>query len=261
MSMLHENRLTEIFRNPRKKLSIYLTAGYPKLQDTVPLLEILQNSEIDFVEIGIPFSDSIMDGPVILHSHQVALDNGMTIDVLFDQLAKIRDHISIPIVLMGSMNPVYQYGFEKFCQQCGKIGIDGLLLPDLPLMEFKKHYSTFYRQNNLASVFMISPQTSEERLEQIDEATEGFLYAVSSSSTTGASNKMEDSQTYFEQLQARNFRNPVVVGFNIKTREDASFVNQYVDGVIVGSAFIQALEGGFEQERIVEFITGLKGCR
>ncbi len=139
MSLLNENRLSQIFKSPGRKLSIYLTAGYPKLNDTVPLLGILQNSGIDFVEIGIPFSDSIMDGPVILNSHQVALDNGMTLDVLFDQLAAVRAHISIPIVLMGSMNPVYQYGFDRFCRQCKKVGVDGLLLPDLPITEFKKH--------------------------------------------------------------------------------------------------------------------------
>lgn len=258
MSLLNENRLSQIFRSPGRKLSIYLTAGYPKLNDTVPLLGILQNSGIDFVEIGIPFSDSIMDGPVILNSHQVGLDNGMTLDVLFDQLAAVRAHISIPIVLMGSMNPVYQYGFDRFCRQCKKVGVDGLLLPDLPITEFKKHYSDFYRENNLAPVFMISPQTSNARLAEIDEVTEGFLYAVSSSSTTGASSKMEDSQAYFEQLQNQNFRNPVVIGFNIKTREDISFVSQYADGVIVGSAFIQELEGGFDPDKITGFIAGLK---
>lgn len=258
MNLSNENRLARIFRKPGKKLSIYFTAGYPKHSDTVPLLEILQKSAIDFVEIGIPFSDSIMDGPVILNSHQVALENGMTIDVLFAQLAAIREHISIPIILMGSMNPVYQYGFDKFCRQCSRIGIDGLLLPDLPVLEFKKHYRGMYRENNLAPVFMISPQTSEQRLSEIDAVTEGFLYAVSSSSTTGASAQMEDSLTYFQQLKNRHFRNPVVVGFNVKNKTDIALVHQYVEGVIVGSSFVQELVGGIDPEKIVRFIAGLK---
>lgn len=258
MSLSNKNRLACVFNKPGKKLSIYLTAGYPKLADTVPLLEILQKSEIDFVEIGIPFSDSIMDGPIILNSHQAALKNGMTIDILFEQLTAIRERISMPIILMGSMNPVYQYGFDQFCRKCSNVGIDGLLFPDLPVLEFKKHYRAMYRENNLAPIFMISPHTLEQRLAEIDEVAEGFLYAVSSNSTTGASTKIEDSLAYFQQLKNRNFRNPVVVGFNVKNKKDVSFVHPYVDGVIVGSSFIRELDPVIDPGKIARFIADLK---
>ena len=258
MNLKIENRLNDIFRKPEGKLSIYITAGYPKLDDTVMLLEVLQDSGVDFIEIGVPFSDSIMDGPVILKSHETALANGMTIEILFEQLEKIREKVSIPLVLMGSMNPVYQYGFEKFCQQCRKVGIDGLLLPDLPLTDFKKEYQSFYEENNLASVFMISPHTNSERLHEIDEAGKGFLYAVSSNSTTGGISNIEDSKSYFKRLKSKEFKNPVIVGFNINTNNDVRFVNQYTSGAIVGSAFIKIIEQEINEEEINAFIKNLR---
>jgi len=257
MNQLTENRLNNIFKNRKKKISIYLTAGYPNLADTIDLIAILEKAGVDFIEIGIPFSDSVMDGPVILNSHKIALENGMTPEILFDQLAIIRERITIPLILMGSMNPVYQFGFERFCQRCSRAGVDGLLLPDLPLSDFKLHYQNYYRLNNLAPIFMVTPQTSPERLTAIDAAGEGFLYAVSSSSTTGSSNKMADSSDYFEKLKSLNLKNPVAVGFNINTKNDVEFVHGYTDAAIIGSAFIREIEKGIDEKRIREFIDGL----
>lgn len=257
MTIFKENRLKTIFKNPEKKVSIYFTAGYPALSDTAPILELLAISKVDFVEIGIPFSDSVMDGEVILESHKVALENGMTIDILFDQIEKIREKVSIPIVLMGSMNPVYQYGFEKFCQRCNEVGVDGLLLPDLPLDDYEKYYRDWYKQNNLAPIFMISPQTSEERMKRIDALGEGFLYALSGNSTTGSSGEMGKSSDYLEKLASHKFTNPVVLGFNIKTKTDIRFAHQFADGAIVGSAFVKILKDGFDTKRVEDFLEEL----
>lgn len=253
-----ENRLTELFANRTGKLSIYITAGYPTLDALPTLLEILQEAQVDFVEIGIPFSDSVMDGPTIVKSHETALNNGMTVDLLLSQISKARATVSLPIVIMGSMNLVYQYGFEKFCDACGQLKIDGLLLPDLPLTDFKREYQLFYKKNKLAPVFMVTPETTESRFSQIDAVTEGFLYAVSSSSTTGASRSVKDSQAYFERLFQTESKNPVVVGFNIKTKEDIDFVGQYASGAIIGSAFIKILENGIDKKRIFQFIAQLR---
>ena len=258
MNNLTENRLSKVFKNNKKKISIYLTAGYPNLTDTVKILEILEKAGVDFVEIGIPFSDSVMDGPVILNSHKKALENGMTLDILFEQLERIREDVSIPIVLMGSMNPVYQYGFKNFCKRCAEVGVDGLLLPDLPLSDFNQYYQDLYRQNKLAPIFMISPKTSSARLAAIDEAGAGFLYAVSSSSTTGSSTKMADNIGYFERLRNLKLKNPVAVGFNINTKPDVRIVHQYADAAIIGSAFVKEIEYKIDEDRINSFIDGLR---
>ena len=257
MTIFKENRLKTIFDNPEKKVSIYFTAGYPALTDTEELLKLLAVSKVDFVEIGIPFSDSAMDGEVILESHKVALENGMTIGILFDQLQKIREQIAIPIVLMGSMNPVYQYGFENFCRRCHEVGVDGLLLPDLPLDDYEKYYRTWYQQNNLAPIFMISPQTSDERMKRIDALGEGFLYALSGNSTTGSSGEIEKKSGYLEKLSSQKFSKPVVLGFNIKTKADIRFAHQFAAGAIVGSAFVKTLKGGFDKERTRHFLEQL----
>ncbi|MBE9462609.1 tryptophan synthase subunit alpha [Dyadobacter subterraneus] len=258
MTTFKENRLKTIFQIAQKKVSIYFTAGYPALSDTAPILELLASEKIDFVEIGIPFSDSVMDGDVILDSHKVALENGMTLDILFHQLEKVRDLISIPIVLMGSMNPVYQYGFERFCQRCNEAGVDGLLLPDLPLDDYEKYYRVWYQQNNIAPIFMISPQTSDERLSRIDNLGEGFLYALSGNSTTGGPGVIRDNSNYLQKLANRKFINPVVLGFNIKTKDDIRFANQFADGAIVGSAFVKTLKGGFDRKRSKQFLEELR---
>ncbi|GLU53952.1 tryptophan synthase alpha chain [Dyadobacter frigoris] len=257
MKIFEENRLKTIFHSPEKKVSIYFTAGYPALIDTVKILKLLAESKVDFVEIGIPFSDSVMDGEVILDSHKVALENGMTIEILFDQLEKIREQVSIPIVLMGSMNPVYQYGFEKFCRRCNEVGVNGLLLPDLPLDDYENYYRVWYQQNDLAPIFMISPQTNDERIKRIDMLGEGFLYALSGNSTTGGSSEIGKSSDYLKKLLNHKFINPVVLGFNIKTKADIKFANQFADGAIVGSAFVKTLKGGFDKERIVHFLEEL----
>ncbi|MCF0058783.1 tryptophan synthase subunit alpha [Dyadobacter sp. CY356] len=257
METFKKNRLKTIFKSPEKKVSIYFTAGYPALTDTLDLLSLLAESKVDFVEIGIPFSDSVMDGEVILESHKVALENGMTIEILFDQIQKIRAQVSIPVVLMGSMNPVYQYGFEKFCQRCHEAGVDGLLLPDLPLDEYEKYYRVWYQQNDLAPIFMISPQTNGDRMKRIDELGEGFLYALSGNSTTGSTSEIGDNSEYLQRLSNHKFINPVVLGFNIKTKDDILFANQFADGAIVGSAFVKTLKGGFNKERTKHFLEQL----
>ena len=253
-----QSRIPAIFKNNNKKISIYLTAGYPKLGDTGHLIEMLADAGVDFIEIGIPFSDSVMDGPVILNSHKIALENGMTPEILFDQLGRVREKVSVPIILMGSMNPVYQFGFEDFCRRCSQAGVDGLLLPDLPVLDFTLHYQKYYQEHHLAPIFMISPCTSPERLKTIDDAGEGFLYAVSGNATTGSSTRISDSIGYLDNLKNAGLKNPVAVGFNINTKADVRLVHQYADAAIIGSAFIRLIENGAVENSIRTFVSDLR---
>ena len=239
------NRIEELFKNNKQNiLNIYFTAGFPELKDTLPILQALQNSGTDIVEIGMPYSDPVADGETIQGSNQKALENGMSVKVLFEQLAGFRNHgITVPVVLMGYFNPVYQYGVEEFCKKSSEVGIDGLILPDLPLDEFNDHYREIFEKYGLLNIFLITPQTSEDRIRKIDGISKGFIYMVSSASVTGAvtgvSHNMEE---YFERVNAMNLKNPRLIGFGIKDKETFAQAAKSASGAIIGSQFVRVLE-------------------
>ncbi|MEZ4881629.1 MAG: tryptophan synthase subunit alpha [Flavobacteriaceae bacterium] len=236
------NRIQNKLLENKKLLSIYFTAGYPKLEDTVEILQQLENSGVDMVEIGMPFSDPLADGPTIQASSQLALKNGMTTDLLFRQLKGIRKKVSIPLIIMGYFNPVLQFGVENFCKKCAEVGIDGLILPDLPLAEYEEHYAGIFKKYNLINIFLITPQTSEERIRKIDTASEGFIYMVSSASVTGSSSGFGDEQeSYFKRIEALQLKNPQIVGFGINNSKIFQQATKYAKGAIIGSAFIKVL--------------------
>jgi tryptophan synthase alpha chain len=237
------NRIDQKFQENKKLLSIYFSAGHPSLEDTVPILKKLQAAGVDMVEIGLPFSDPLADGPTIQQSSTKALCNGMTTEKLFSQLENIRDHINIPLVLMGYLNPMMQYGIEKFCQRCEAIGIDGLIIPDLPVDVYHEDYKDLFDQHGLYNMFLITPQTPEERIRYIDEVSNGFIYMVSSASVTGAKSTFGTTQTdYFQRIAAMGLNTPTVVGFGISNAETYDAATTHSKGAIIGSAFIQFLE-------------------
>jgi len=240
-----KNRINQLFQDKKENiLSVYFTAGYPKLEDTVPVIEKLVANGVNLIEIGMPFSDPVADGPVIQQSSLVALQNGMTIKMLFEQLAGIRDKVNIPLILMGYLNPVIQFGVEEFCQKCAETGIDGLILPDLPLNEYQENYKDLFEKYNLHNILLITPQTSEKRLKEIDHASNGFIYMVSSSSTTGAKNSVSDFHVdYFERINQAELKNPRLIGFGISNKETFDNACKYAQGAIIGSAFVKALGG------------------
>jgi tryptophan synthase alpha chain len=238
-----KNRITELFASKKKDiLNVYFTAGFPKLNDTVAIARALEESGADIIEIGIPFSDPVADGPTIQASNKVALDNGMTLKLLLQQVKELRKSVKVPIILMGYINPVMQYGVEKFAREASAIGIDGLILPDLPLKEFEEQYKELFESLNLCNTFLVSPTTSEDRIRRIDAATEGFIYAVSASSITGAKGDFTDEQVnYFDKLQKMKLKNPFLIGFGISNQSAFSKASMYSSGAIVGSAFINLL--------------------
>ena len=236
------NRIQNKLLENKKLLSIYFTAGYPKLDDTVEILQQMENSGVDMVEIGIPFSDPLADGPTIQASSQAALKNGMTTELLFQQLKDIRKKVSIPLIIMGYFNPVLQFGVENFCRKCAEIGIDGLILPDLPLAEYEEHYAEIFKKYGLLNIFLITPQTSEERIRKIDAASGGFIYMVSSASVTGSSSGFGGEQeVYFKRIEALQLKNPQIVGFGINNLETFQQATNHTKGAIIGSAFIKML--------------------
>ena len=236
------NRISHKLQENKKLLSIYFTAGYPQLDDTKTILEQLEKSGVDLVEIGLPFSDPLADGPTIQASSTQALQNGMTTKKLFEQLEDIRKTVSIPLIIMGYFNPMLQYGIEKFCKKCAEIGIDGLIIPDLPLEVYTKEYQAIFQQYGLQNIFLITPQTSEKRIRQIDEASEGFIYMVSSASITGAKNSFGDAQqAYFERIDQMKLQHPQIVGFGISNADTFDKATQFAKGAIIGSAFIKHL--------------------
>ena len=224
-----------------KKLNIYFTAGVPKLEDTGIIAKLIQDSGADMMEIGIPYSDPVADGPTIQDAHILALKNGMTIAKLFEQLAEIKNTVTIPKVLMGYINPVLQFGFEKFCQKCQEVGIYGLILPDLPPIEFEKKYQKILKQYNINFTFLVTPETSEKRIKYLDSLSSGFLYAVSSSSTTGNENAVLKNENYLSRLASLNLKNPVFIGFGIKNKQDFESVTEKAQGGIIGTAFVKIL--------------------
>ncbi|MDA7710940.1 tryptophan synthase subunit alpha [Flavobacteriaceae bacterium] len=240
---MKQNRIDQKFEEDKKLLSIYFSAGHPNLDDTVPILNALQSSGVDMVEIGLPFSDPLADGPTIQESSTQALKNGMTTETLFNQLEGIRKSIHIPLVLMGYFNPMMQYGIEKFCARCQAIGIDGLIIPDLPVDVYHEQYKPLFDQYGLYNMFLITPQTSEERIRYIDSVSCGFIYMVSSASVTGAKSDFGAEQaSYFERIAQLGLNTPTVVGFGISNAATFQAATQYSKGAIIGSAFIRFLE-------------------
>lgn len=255
------NRIDKLFAEKRGNLlSVYCTAGFPKLGDTVTIIKLLESAGADLIEIGIPFSDPLADGPVIQQSGQTALNNGMTLKVLFDQLKGIRKDVSIPLILMGYYNTMLQFGVEQFCLAAEEVGIDGLIIPDLPMEEYEEKYKQLFGKHNLRNVLLVTPRTADERIAKIDGLSEGFVYAVSSSSTTGnAVSNEQQQQNYFKRLGSLKLRNPVMIGFGISSH--AQFVNacKYASGAIIGSAFIKHISQGKKlEESIPQFIKQIK---
>ena len=237
------NRINELFATKKNNiLSIYFTAGYPQLHDTLRIIKTLEKSGVDFIEIGMPFSDPLADGPVIQASSMDAINNGMSIPVLFEQLASIRSEVKIPLILMGYINPVMQYGIEKFAKKASEIGIDGVIIPDLPLLEYVEEYKSIFESNNLRNIFLITPQTSTERIRLIDSHSHGFIYMVASASITGTKESNTDEQTaYFERIKKMNLKNPCMIGFGISDRKSFTNACNYASGAIIGTAFIKAI--------------------
>jgi tryptophan synthase alpha chain len=241
------SRIKDLFqRESNNILNVYCTAGYPQLNSTVKVMMALQENGTDIIELGMPYSDPLADGPVIQQSSSIALANGMTIKKLFEQLKDFRNPplgagISVPVVLMGYMNPVLQYGFERFCADAASVGVDGLILPDLPEYEFETEYGAIIKKNGLDFIFLVTPETSEERIKKLDELSTGFLYAVSSSSTTGSNKNMTDVKSYLRKLKSLNLRNKVLVGFGIKDKTTFEAACANANGAIIGTAYIKAL--------------------
>jgi len=236
------NRLTERLSAEGKILSIYATAGFPQLKDTLQVLKELENAGVDLIEIGMPFSDPLADGPTIQESSTKALMNGMTTELLFEQLKEVRNHLSIPLILMGYFNPVLQFGVEKFLKKAAEIGIDGVILPDLPLEVYEREYKDLFEAYDLSMIFLITPQTPESRIRQIEQASTSFIYMVSTSSTTGAQEGFnQESMEYFKRIEAMNLQVPTVVGFGISNASSYHQATSHSKGAIIGSAFIKAL--------------------
>lgn len=247
------NRIKNLFSDKKKNIvSIYFTAGFPQLNDTNTVLDALQKYGADLIEIGMPYSDPLADGPVIQRSSMKALQNGMSIKLLFEQLNKLPDNspsgVRGPLILMGYLNPVLQYGIEKFCSDAHDVGIDGIILPDLPLHEYQTEYKKLFEKYKLDFIFLITPETSEKRIRKIDTISKGFIYAVSSSSTTGVNKDMAEQQKYFQRLESMKLKNPVMIGFGIKDNETFTQACKHAAGAIIGTAYIKAIENSNDIE-------------
>ena len=245
-------------QTPKKLLSIYFTAGYPDLEDTSKVIKKLENSGVDMIEIGLPFSDPLADGPTIQASSTEALENGMTTEKLFEQLTDIRKEVKIPLLIMGYFNPILQYGIDAFCKKCSETGIDGLIIPDLPVDVYQKEYMAIFEKYDLFNVFLITPQTSVDRINYIDHISNGFIYMVSSASTTGAKNSFDETQmNYFQRINDMNLKTPRVIGFGISNNETFVQATKYASGAIIGSAFVKFLDQN-SIDQIPEFIRGIQ---
>ena len=237
------NRINKVFNKKKNLLSIYFTAGFPEINDTLKIIEELDKSQVDMIEIGLPFSDPLADGPTIQKSSDKALSNGMTTNLLFDQLKDLRKISDIPVVIMGYFNPILQYGIEKFCSNCKDVGIDGLIIPDLPADIFKKNYKIIFEKYKLNMMFLITPQTSNKRINLIDDLSKGFIYMVSSYSVTGAKDSFDKYQIeYFKRIKKLNLSNPLLIGFGISNKKTFQTACQNSNGAIIGSAYIKYIE-------------------
>lgn len=240
---------------PEKQLSIYFTAGMPRLEDTITIAKLIQSAGANMIEIGMPYSDPVADGPIIQKAHEKAIKNGMTIEKLFSQLEQIKETVTIPKILMGYINPVLQFGFENFCRRCVETGISGIILPDLPAIEFERTYREIVDRHGINFIFLITPETSNERIIYLDSLCSGFLYAVSSSSTTGSKTNSSETGEYLKRLGCLNLKNPIIVGFGIKNRADFINSTRYVAGGIIGSAFVEILQKNEDwQEKAADFV-------
>lgn len=251
------NRINQLFKEKNNHiLSIYFTAGFPKKEDTKEIIEELQSHGIDMIEIGIPFSDPMADGPVIQNSSTVALKNGMSMKLLFSQLKNIREKISIPLIAMGYLNPIMQYGFENFCRKCKETGIDGAIIPDLPFDDYTEEYKEIADRYDIKIIMLITPETSDERIKLIDNHTEGFIYMVSSASTTGAQRKFDEKkQEYFHRIRSMHLKNPTLIGFGISNRSTLQSAFENSSGAIIGSKFVSLLK---ENPKIKSAVEKLK---
>jgi tryptophan synthase alpha chain len=238
------NRLQQLFKHKQKELlSIYYTAGYPNLTDTLKIAQSLEKAGADFMEIGFPYSDPVADGEVIQGSSKLALDNGMTLPILFEQLKDLRKSITIPILLMGYVNVVLQYGVENFCKKCQEVGVDGCIIPDLPMYEYEELYQPIFEKHNISNIFLVTPQTSDARIRKIDELSNAFIYLLSSAATTGKDLDVSASaRTYFARIRDMKLNNPVMIGFGISDRKTFDSANEYANGAIIGSAFVKNID-------------------
>lgn len=252
------NRIHKKLQEDHKLLSIYFTAGFPAIDDTEKIIIDLEKSGVDFIEVGLPFSDPLADGPTIQASSTKALKNGMTTEKLFEQLETIREKVEIPLIIMGYFNPILQFGVEEFCKKCQQVGIDGLIIPDLPVDVFHEKYQSLFEQYGLLNIFLITPQTSEERIKYIDSVSDGFIYMVSSASVTGSTSGFgKETKDYFRRIDEMQLKNPQVVGFGIKDQDTFKQATEFAKGAIIGSAFIKNLEQK-GTGHISEFVQGVK---
>jgi tryptophan synthase alpha chain len=250
------NRINQLFKEKKNNiLSIYYTAGYPGLGDTITIAEELERAGADMLEIGFPYSDPVADGPVIQASSKQALDSGMDLNLLFEQLKDLRKKVTIPVLLMGYVNPVLQYGVERFCKACAEAGIDGCIVPDLPMAEYEEFYQDIFLENRLSNIFLVTPQTSEDRIRKIDGLSNGFIYLLSSSATTGKNLQVSDqTEGYFSRIADMKLNNPTMIGFGISSRETFDKACQYANGGIIGTAFVKSLSAGDLRENIQGFM-------
>jgi tryptophan synthase alpha chain len=253
------SRIKTLFDNKKSNvLNVYCTAGFPELNSTLEVMQALQENGADLIELGMPYSDPLADGEVIQKSSSRALHNGMNLKVLFSQLKSMRPQITVPVILMGYMNPVLQYGFEKFCADAAAAGVDGLILPDLPEYEFEKEYGKIIHSHGLDFIFLVTPETTPDRVVKLDSLSSGFLYAVSSSSTTGSSKNMTDVSGFLQRLNSYGLKNPVLVGFGIKDSETFRSASRYANGAIIGTAYIRAIEGAKDiREATKQFLSSV----
>lgn len=253
------NRINKLFQEKKNILSIYYTAGYPNLGDTVAIAEELERSGADLLEIGFPYSDPVADGPTIQASSKIALDGGMTLKLLFEQLKDLRKTVSIPVLLMGYVNPMLQYGVENFCKSCAEVGVDGCIVPDLPMQEYEELYSEVFKENGLTNIFLVTPQTSTERIRKIDGLSNGFIYLLSSSATTGQNLQVsENTEAYFSRIAELKLSNPTMIGFGISSRETFDKACQYANGAIIGSAFVKHLKQDDVAASVKDFMKTFK---
>ncbi len=256
------NRLKQLFDTKKTNiLSVYFTAGFPEIGATLKIAEALEKSGADFLEIGFPYSDPIADGPVIQNSSQVSIENGMTLKVLFEQLKDLRSRVSIPILLMGYVNPMIQYGVANFCKAAADVGVDGVIVPDLPLSQYEELYKDDFIKNGLSNIFLVTPQTSEKRIREIDDLSTGFIYLLSSSSTTGKDLDVSDSiGEYYKRVKDMNLKNPLIIGFGISDHQSFKRANEYAAGAIVGTAFVKTIGDSTNYlAHIPSFVKKIKG--
>lgn len=256
-----ENRIDKAFQSGNKPLlTLFFTAGYPRKNDTVTIIREAAKSGADIIEVGMPFSDPVAEGKTIQNSSATALRNGINLDLIFEQVAEARKSVALPLILMGYVNPVMQYGIEKFCQKARDAGVDGVILPDLPVEVYVHEYRALFEQYGIYNIMLITPQTTEARVQKLDRHTQGFLYMVSSASVTGnVLNVDQEKANWFEKIRNMQRKNPVQIGFGIHDKASFDKAGEYADGIIIGSAFIRALEqAGSLEDNIRNFVTQFK---